>query len=725
MRITELIHLISWIFIFIVGATAGEEFAAQDIRSVLDSLDDDIEWIQAEAVIFSVSKKEEKLFAASAAAFVITREDIRRSGVTNIPDALRMVPGVNVAQIDANKWAISVRGFNDRFSNKLLVLIDGRSIYTTAFSGVYWEIHDLIMEDVERIEIIRGPGATLWGANAVNGVINIITRNSKDTRGVFAEAGGGNQEQGFGSFRFGGNLGDDATFRLYGKTFNRDSYHDDTTRETDDDWRLGMGGLRIDWDLSPQDHFMLQGGFNSVTTGTSQALPNRALTTFDDIPTEPETIIENDDAEFDTLHLLGRWEREISENQDFSLQLYYDRYSRDDNLQQFQDSIDTVDLDFQHRFTLLEDHEVVWGTAYRVLFVDFDNSVFLNASDPERTIDLVSAFVQDRWTLIPDRLSLTAGSKFEYNDLSGVEIQPGVRFVWTPSPQQTVWASVARAVRTPSIVDDDLKILSSIDPIQVETEVLNLSDPTMPIPGIVQGINTTNLQGDGDFDSEELIAYECGFRLQVNEGVTFDIAAFYNDYSNLRTGDVIVDDPILTGIASSPGMVPIVIDAISQATISLNNNMSGETYGVELAANWAVTEYWRLAATYSYLEIQLHNRAFSSNELIESDEGRSPENQATLRSHLDLPWNLEFDTGLYYVDSIIGGTQGRFIAEPGIASNLRLDARIGWRPNENIELSLVAQNLGDNQHREFSRTPDNINSAEVKRSVYVALKCRF
>lgn len=700
----------------------AEESTPPEPSGILDSLDDDIEWIQAEAVIFSASKKEEKLFTTSAAAYVVTSEDIRRSGVTSIPDALRMVPGVNVAQIDASKWAVSIRGFNDRFANKLLVLIDGRSIYTPAFSGVYWEIHDVILEDVDRIEVIRGPGATLWGANAVNGVINIITRKTGTTQGVFVEAGGGNQQQGFGSFRYGGKLGDNATYRLYGKYVDRDSNHDDSVVDTEDDWRLAMGGFRMDWDITSEDRLMLQAGMNTVTAGTSQNQVNLAVNSFASSLTKPLEITTNDDFEFDTFHTLARWEHQIAENESFSLQLFYDRYVRHDALQQFQETIDTIDLEFQHNFPLLDVHEITWGAGYRTVFSDVDNSAFLNTTDPERNVDLVNAFVQDRFTLIPDRLFLTAGSKFEYNDFTGFEMQPGIRLAWTPGPKHTAWASVTRAVRTPSLLDDGLTVVSSLDRFQVMAPVPDPSAPQNTVLGTVQGINTTILLGNDDFESEELVAYEVGYRHQFNEALTVDVAAFYNDYSDLRTADIIQGAPTLTGVA---GINPVVYDAMAQTTILFNNDMTGETYGAEVAANWQVTDIWRLAATYSYVEIQLHNRAQSPNGIIETDEGRTPENQASLRSHLDLPWNLEFDTGLYYADTIIGGAAGRLEPGPGVPAYLRLDARIGWRPRENLEFSVVAQNLGDNQHREFSSTPDNVNSSEVKRSVYAVVQCRF
>ena len=625
-------------------------------------------------MVTSVSKKEQKLSEAAAAVYVITQNDIRRSGATSIPEALRMVPGLQVARLDANKWAVSSRGFNGRFANKLLVLVDGRSVYTALFSGVYWDVQDTVLEDVERIEVIRGPGATLWGANAVNGVINIITKHAKDTQGGLTTAGGGNEERGFGEVRYGGKIGEDAYYRAYAKYFDRDS-----GTHGADDWHAGRVGFRADWNVNEIDALTFQGDYYDGEGGERATYPILS-------PPFSETV--EDDSPFSGGNILFRWAREFSEASDLALQMYYDRTERDTTF--VAQEHDTFDVDFQHRFRPVEGQEIVWGLGYRFIADDLEGSSALVVDSENREDHLISAFIQDEISFMEDQLRVTVGSKLEHNDYTGFEFQPSGRVSWTPRERDTLWAAVSRAVRTPS---------------RIETSEgrgrINLA--AFPGPGGAPIL--ASLFANPDMESEDLIGYELGYRTRVTDRFTLDIAGFYNQYDDLRTLDM--ETPFMEATPAPPHVV---------IPFRAGNKMDGETYGVELAAEWKVLKWWCLDAAYSYLQMELHVDADSGDILSEAEEGQSPHNQFSLRSSMDLPANLEFDCWFRYVDNL---------PDPGVDSYVTLDARVGWKPRENLELFVVGQNLIDSDHREFAPSFLQTQATSVQRGVYAGLTWRF
>ena len=556
-----------------------------------------------------------------------------------------MVPGLQVARIDANKWAITSRGFNGRFANKLLVLIDGRSVYTPLFSGVFWDIQDAMLEDVERIEVIRGPGATLWGANAVNGVINIITKQAKETQGGLVTAGAGTEERGFGSVRYGSKLNDATCYRVYAKYFDRDSGVDASGDDGVDDWHVVRGGFRVDWEPANGNSLTLEG--NIYEGNVSEKLTLASLTA-------PFARTLDVDLEISGLNLLTQWQHVISDTSDMALQLYYDRTER--NTVIFDGIRDTFDIDFQHRFFLSERHYIIWGLGYRFTCDDIGNTFSMSFYPDSRDDNLFSAFVQDEIILVEDRLHLTLGSKFEYNDYTRYEIQPNARLMWTPHSQHSAWMAVSRAVRTPA---------RNVDA-RINQEV---SDQYGPQPVVV------SLFGNNDFESEELVAYEIGYRVRAMDRLSLDIATFFNNYDNLLTYEQV--EPYHETSPSPPHLViPITGD----------NKMQGETYGIELVANWQALDWWCLKAVYTYLQMQLHLDGDSRDILSEGAEGDSPHHQFSLRSSIDLPGDLEFDLWIRYVDNLPNQDVGSYIT---------FDTRLGWTPHKDIELSIVGQNLLD------------------------------
>lgn len=624
--------------------------------------------------VTSVSKKPEKLVDAAAAIFVITSEDLRRGGFLSIPEALRMVPGLQVAHIDANKWAITARGFNAWHANKLLVLIDGRTVYSPLYSGVWWDVQDTMIEDIERIEVIRGPGAALWGANAVNGVINIITKKARETQGTLVTAGAGNLEQGFGSLRHGGSIGEDAWYRGYLKYFNRDNFETADGHQADDEWDSIRGGFRVDWQPSTETSMTIQGDIYSGDSGLTNVMTGA-------IP--PRSCV--DTADVSGGNLLGRWAQTLSADSELSLQVYYDRSVRD--LKYFSETRDTFDLEFQHGFLLGERQKITWGGGYRVTHDNLDTCKMLLFDPDSRTDNLFSAFMQDRISLFQERLVLTLGAKFEHNDYSGFEIQPSARLRWSPLPGHTLWAAVSRAVRTPSRADHDL---------------------SMRLQAFYTGptLNYLTLNGNDDFDSEELTAYEIGYRLHPVEYLSLDFTAFYNVYHELR------------GIATrppSPPMFTVPPPAKREFPMDIANEYRADNYGIEVSGNLELTDWWRLSCAYSWL----HTHLCSDDERpgIENAEGNSPSHQFSCRSFINLPGHLEFDSALFYVDDLSN-------VYLDIPSYTRIDLRLGWQPKPNLEFSLKLENLLDNRHPEFTGS-DGVIGSQVPRSFYGKITWQF
>ncbi len=631
--------------------------------------------------VTSVSKKGEQVSDAPAAVFVITQEDIRRSGVTNIPDALRMVPGVEVARIDSNKWAVTTRGFNSRFATKLLVLMDGRSVYSPAFSGVWWDVQDTLLEDIDRIEVIRGPGATLWGANAVNGVINIITKKAGETQGGLITVGAGTEEKGFGSVRYGLKLGEKTDVRAYAKYFNRDGSVTRSGAEAADDWDQFRTGFRLDHEPTAQNSFTLQGDYYRGKSGS----------TYDFVTlTAPFSSSTQEKADLSGGNLLGRWNHVFSNDSALSLQAYYDRTERKDLLTA--EDRDTVDFDLQHRFKWFGGQEIVWGLGYRVTRDGFNKVNQLRTIDPSsRTDQLFSSFIQDDITLIEDKLRWVIGSKFEHNDYTGYELQPNTRLIWTPSKDHSVWGAVSRSVRTPSRAEHTVSTnVAVIPPGQAQ-------NPS-PLPILVQ------VRGTSDFQSEELIAYELGYRLRPINRLTFDLAGYYNRYSSLRsTNNIPSASPTLASNAGNPYLL---------STLDLNNTFNTDIYGVELALEWQPLDWWRLKGSYTYAEMKNDQ----SSELNGAQNQGMPRNQFSLRSSMNLGKDIEVDAWLRYVDGFDNG---------GVPSYLTLDLKVAWRPVKNLELALVGQNLLENQHQEFRPELLSTTVYEVQRGVYGKVTWKF
>jgi iron complex outermembrane receptor protein len=637
-----------------LGLAAGA--AAQETAQEIDYFSLPLEQL-INAEIVSVSKKSEKVSDAAAAIFVLTNEDIKRAGVTNIPDALRMVPGVQVAQSDSNTWAISIRGFNNTIFNKLLILVDGRTVYNPLFGGTYWELREMMLDDIDRIEVIRGPGGTLWGANAVNGVINVITKHSRDTQGNLVTGLYGNEEEGTVEGRHGGDFGFGNYYRVYARYFNRDSFRQPGGGDAEDEWQGSRAGFRADWG----DDFTLQGDVYRVLT-------EQMNTSFTIAPLA--SLVEKETMDSEGANIIGRWKKDMNDGALWMVQSYLDYTARNQIL--LKDKRGIFDIETQYNFPLQGRHEIIAGGGYRYSHDKLSSSPTVTFSPSSRGDNLFNFFAQDKIALIEDSVYLTLGSKFEHNDYTGFEVQPNARLQWHPDETQTLWTAVSRAVRTPTRLEHDL-------------------NQTIAIFGGLPVI----LSANDDFDIEKLVAYEAGYRKQVNPDMAVDLAIFYNDYDDLATIGFL---PIAGGI--------FPIEAV--------NGMKAEAYGAEIAADWSLTQKLKLSASYTLLNIAMHVDDDSGFDL-ETGEDVSPHHQASLRASYNITDDVSLDASAYYVDQL---------AQSNVGDYVRVDMNLGWRIDDGVRFNLVGQNLLDDAHREYSSSA-SLNAAEVERSVFGKLTWEF
>jgi iron complex outermembrane receptor protein len=627
--------------------------------------------------VTSVSKKEQSLSRTASAIFVITADAIRRSGATNIPDLLRMVPGVDVAQIDANTWAVSIRGLNGRFSNELLVLVDGHNVYTPTFGGVFWDVLDLPLEDIARIEVIRGPGGTIWGANAVNGVINIITRTAAETRGGMVVAGGGNLDQGFATVQYGGRLGKSTDYRVYTKYFNQDHMPGLTGQDGADGWNVLRGGFRTDSNLSAKDKLMVRG---DVYTG-EEGNPDSLLLSV----TSPAQQDVNLAVPLSGGFLQSVWDHAFSDRSDTTLRISFDRYKRDDVLMERRK---TFDVEFQHHFAWGSRQDIVWGANYSVTDSDTHGDLSFSLNPADVNMQMFSLFIQDEIALVPDALCLTVGARLDHNYYTGFDIFPGAQISWTLNRRQMLWAAISQANRTPAETDTGSRV--------------NFAG----FPGPSGTPTLSALVGNPHFDNETLTAYQTGWRTAVREDLSLDLAVYYDVYHSQET-----IEPVASFFETTPAPPHLVLP------VTYENLMHGESHGFEIAANWKATGRWTLSPGYAFEQIHMHLDPTSQDTSSVLDaEGNSPVHSAQLRSHFDLAHGIGWDASTYFVDRLRSGQ---------IASYTRLDIGLTWHWTEWLGMSLVGQNLVKDRHLEFVDDSGSVRSTLVKRSAYAKFTWQF
>jgi iron complex outermembrane recepter protein len=594
--------------------------------------------------VTTVGRKDQMALTSPAALTVITQDDIRRMGAESIPEALRLASGLEVARFNNTGYPISARGFDITSANKMQVFMDGRSLYTPLFGGVFTDTMDTFIEDIDRIEVIRGPAATLWGGNAVNGVINIITKPARSTQGGLLVAGAGTQERGFVGYRYGGAVGQRVFYRAYGKFLDRGPLFLSSGSSAKDEFGFGQGGFRVDATINPRDTLTVQGDLYSGQNG----LLNRP-----DIGTHGGNI-------------LGRWQHAFADRSTLQIQTYYDRAAR---LVPgtFDEVRNTYDLDTQYHARIGGGQDVVVGMGYRVSNDRTKPQAALFFDPTGRHLGLFSLFGVDDITLPHTSLHLILGGKVEHNTYSEWELDPTIKFAWMVNDQRTLWGSVSRAARIPTQFDEDLRIQSG---------------------------GTLLIRGDEKFRSEELVAYEIGYRTLFGSRFGLSIATYFNDYNHLRSQE-----------RSPGGGLPIV----------LANNLRGHTYGVEISGLVQVLSWWRLRPSYSNLQKHLEVSSTSTDTTQGLSEGTDPRNQFALRSQMDLPYHAELDFFAHGASTLQVPAPS-----PAVPAYAAFDVRVGWRPSARLEISVVGRGLPGPRHQEFGPQEE-----AIPRDVFGVVKWGF
>jgi iron complex outermembrane receptor protein len=653
-----------------LAITARAQQPTPDLGNLsLDSL--------ASIEITSVSRKEQTLTEAAGAIFVITSEDIRRSGMSNIAELLRTVPGLDVAEIDANKWSITARGFGERYPDKTLVLLDGRTLYSPLTSGVTWDVQETMLEDIERIEVIRGPGATLWGANAVNGVVNIITKTAKQTQGTLISGAGAIQDRNSGATRYGGMLGSTGHYRVYGKYFDRYGSLTPSGSRAPDGWHDLHGGFRVDWKLSGNTTTTVQGDLYRGRVGTT--VPGLLSLS------PPHTGLFIDKAITSGGNILARWTR-LSDHLDSTVQAYFDLANRNEGgvLAEFRH---TFDLEVLERYHGGHRQEIIFGGDFRDNADRTVGSLNISFNPVSRETQLYGVFGQDEIALLPNRLKLTLGSKIEHNFYSGIALQPDVRLIWISTERSATWVAISRASESSSRTDSDVRTNDNVS-LAADGSII-----------LASSFGTEHLR------PENVVAYELGSRWKPSHNLSFDLDSFYNHYTNRHTGE-----PGTPFFEDSPAPRHLVVPSYTAS------NISGETHGLELLVRAHPAHIWELSASYTLFEIHLHQSAASLDfTTAPESEGSSPTQEFQIHSLLNLPYKVEFDSALFHVGQLSG---------PAIKAYTRLDSRLGWRPTRAFELSGGGRNLLQAQHYEFG-SGELVQAEPVARSAYLRADWRF
>ncbi|MEM6414693.1 MAG: TonB-dependent receptor [Pseudomonadota bacterium] len=638
--------------------------------------------------IASVSKKSESLGDVAAAAYVITNEDIRRSGARSLPEALKLAPGVDVARINGGTWSIAIRGFNSRLANKLLVLIDGRSVYNPIYAGVFWDTQQVLVEDIDRIEVIRGPGAAIWGPNAVNGVINVITRKADDADGIVAVSDVSTE----GDWRGGGSIGhkinDKLSLKLTAFTQQNAELSIDMSdrafgRPASDEYASSTISFRSDYKASSNDDLSI---ITQFTDGERQELVFTQLEPF-----EPETFFV-DNGDIGVWSVQGLWTHRFNEQLSLKSLAAYEHFERTELGAEA--DIENIDIAVDLHASLKQGHALSAGLYYQFDDTNIDQGITINFTPSQRTTENYGGFVHSEWNLFDGKSRLIFGSTFEDNDFTGFEFQPTARALWKPSENQSVWVGLSRSVRTPSRLDRDLDFTLGL---RAPGELGN----DLPFPALVLA------QGNPEQDSEVLWSYEAGYRLALSNRFSIDLTAFYNDYAGLQTG--VPQLPTLDLLNGEPIFVVPIVNT---------NGSDARGLGFELTTRWTPFKDVRVDANYAFLDLDTELLPVAASGGVVLGAGQTPKHQASIQTFVNVTDNLEVDVRGSYRSSTFGETVN-------IDGFFDLSGRIGWRPIENVELSLVGQQLADNRRLEFEETLAVIPITEAERRVYVRIRLDY
>ena len=596
--------------------------------------------------ISSVSKREEQVLDTSAAVYVVSRDEIRSTGARNIPDALRLVPGMEVNQINASTFDVGIRGFDERFSNKMLVMIDGRSLYSPIFGGIYWDSINLVMDDIDRIEVIRGPGGSLWGTNAVNGTVNIITRSSQETQGIFLTDRSSSDTPISLSARYGGQVGKSGSYRIFSKYADAFGTQDEAGHWAGDAWHLLRGGFRSDLKLREHDALMLEGNLYGGSFGEPLSKPLLVApfaATVGGINSESGG------------SAMGRWTHGYFNGQETQVQIYYSIEDRDAT--ERPDNLYSVDVDVQHHFHIGSRQDLVGGAGYRFSEFYAPATPYLVITPARQHYPLYSVFIQDELVLVPKRLSLIAGGKSEHNRFTGFDLQPSLRLNFRPSVKSAVWASVTKAVKIPNILNT------------------SMYRPLSASLGM-DGIDLATLVGNPKYKDEHLLAYEAGSRIQLRR-VSLDAAGFVNNYNDVETNE---------------NLAPVAHAGYTEYPAQWANNIYGKSFGAEVAASWNAVPGWKVTASYSWLKMEMRANSQSNdiNTAVGFNAG-TPTNHFGMRSSYSLLKNLDFNALAQYTGPLPSGLGGN--TAPALPSYCRVDSNLQWHVREYFRIDIGGQNL--------------------------------
>lgn len=625
--------------------------------------------------VTSVTKEPEEVWKTAAAIYVITQQAIERSGATNIPEALRLAPGVEVARIDSHTWSIGIRGFGSNLTRNILVLIDGRSVYSPLLAGTFWDVQNVPLTDIDRIEVIRGPGGIIWGPNAVDGVINIITKSTKDTEGETVQAGGGNVDQGDATAQYGGAGAPALTYRVYGMGFDRGpEYHTDGNNY--DEWRDLQGGFRMDYDRSADDTYSVEGDMYDEGAGY------RATSVY---YTPPYSRIAQSTAPLSGGDIVARWHHIQAPGKDFQIEAYYDRTNR--RQPDFVDLRNTYNVDFLDRFRLPYNQQISWGGGVLISAGRNPQVVPDLYFLPESRVDqLYSGFFQDEIALVPDSVSLSIGTKLLKTNYTGVQWEPSVRLLWNPTATQAVWAAFTHAVRTPSDAE----------------RAFNLTGFVGVTPGGPPEF--ARFFANPNFHSEEMNGWGLGYRRMIGKNLYFDLASFYNHYGDLFSEDI-TGGPYLE---DSPPPPHYLLPA------EFGNGLVGTTKGFELSPDWNPLPFWSLSVAYSYLNMDIE-RGKNSQDVGTAPivEGSSPRNQITAQSDFSITSAINLNLTYRFVTAL-----------PALSINSYStgDARLGWWATPYLQLSVAGRNLFQPYHYEYENDP--APNVAIVRSVFAQVTWR-
>lgn len=613
--------------------------------------------------IVSATKTKQAASEIPAAISVITADDIKRAGILHIAEALRMASGMWVAQRNAYDWHVAARGsFNGSFVNKLLVLVDGRSVYNPQLATTYWNSLNIYLDDVKRIEVIRGSGGAIWGANAVNGVVNIITKSSHETQENSIKIGKGRLVAHNIAMRHGGKISDKTSYRF---TAQLQENNKTTSTRQADDARVEKIGFRLDTDINTKMRAYIQGG------ASNHQLKDMSLSTHQPVTTKVRN------------HFLSsRWEYDRSTTEKIAIKADYSYEQRNVSLFSYQNY--TLDTELTHQLHYTEQQNIIWGIGYRGIYSKVDGNSLIKRDKPNRYDQLFSAFIQDDITL-NETTRLILGAKVEHNDYTGAEFQPSIRLAWMPQPHQTLWAALSRSIHTPSQVYDHIKGSMGLP---------TAFSPFYPLQ------SSLDIQGNSDLKAESIVTYEIGFRIPLAKNFMWDASFFYNDYDKLTIIESLPNIDTTTG----------------QATLynTYSNNMEGYTFGMESSLQWH-KEKWHVKLNYSYLKIIMHSHP-NLITTYEEVEGETPEHQASLYTSIDLTPSIQASINLRYTSAL---------PKKNIGSLTNMDIHLAWNINKNINLSLIGKNLLHPQKAEYHQSLFNPFVTPIPRSIYTQLEWKF